>query len=63
MITHFSGDSGGPLVLAGKFGPTLIGVVSAGIGCGRKQYPGVYAYVGAVRLWIDKSIQCSVFLI
>ncbi|EDW10811.1 uncharacterized protein Dmoj_GI18353 [Drosophila mojavensis] len=42
------GDSGGPLVKGGK----LVGIVSWGIGCARKDYPGVYTNVAHYRNWI-----------
>ncbi|KAM3962190.1 vitellin-degrading protease [Aphomia sociella] len=46
------GDSGGPMVHDGK----LVGVVSWGLGCARPQYPGVYAKVSALRIWLDDHI-------
>lgn len=45
-----SGDSGGPLVASDR----LVGIVSWGIGCARKKYPGVYAEVAYYRDWIRK---------
>lgn len=45
-----NGDSGGPLHCSGK----LIGVVSWGYSCGKPFYPGIYARVPSVRLWIQK---------
>ena len=48
-----SGDSGGPVV----YKKTLVGIVSWGFGCGRKQYPGVYTGVRAMRKFIIKCMK------
>ncbi|MEQ1929119.1 MAG: serine protease [Parvularculaceae bacterium] len=48
------GDSGGPLVVRnGAASPTLIGVVSWGEGCARKDKYGVYTKVASVAPWIN----------
>ncbi|KAF2353547.1 Serine proteases trypsin domain [Trinorchestia longiramus] len=39
------GDSGGPLILQTKHHYEVIGVVSWGMGCGEKGFPGVYSRV------------------
>lgn len=49
------GDSGGPLVTKMNNGSMkLMGVVSWGMYCAEKGYPGVYAKVSMVRPWIKK---------
>jgi secreted trypsin-like serine protease len=42
--------SGGGLI------PTLVGVVSWGMGCGRPTYAGVYADIRVYRKWIIEKI-------
>ncbi|KAG1968473.1 serine protease 60.1 [Pimephales promelas] len=50
------GDSGGPMV--SKQGSVWIqsGVVSFGIGCADKDFPGVYARVSKYQAWINEQI-------
>ncbi|MDZ7814020.1 MAG: serine protease [Ideonella sp.] len=52
------GDSGGPLVAKGKAGAfdTQVGVVSWGNGCGKANYPGVYARLGTLGAWVRAQI-------
>ncbi|XP_017030337.2 seminase-like [Drosophila kikkawai] len=46
-------DSGGPLV----YQQEICGIVSFGIGCARKDYPGVYTDVKFMKPFIEQSIQ------
>nr|CAH0107898.1 unnamed protein product [Daphnia galeata] len=50
------GDSGGPLVVQSKGAGspwTQVGVVSYGLGCADRRYPGVYASTTFFRNWIN----------
>ena len=50
------GDSGGPLwKWMGKSNPKaiIVGVVSRGIGCARKNMPGIYTRVKSYLKWIS----------
>jgi secreted trypsin-like serine protease len=35
----------------------ICGIVSHGIGCGRKGYPGIYSNVSHFTEWIDTTIK------
>ena len=48
------GDSGGPLVSGGM----LVGVVSWGVGCRVREYPGVYSKISSVAGWLIRNT-CS----
>ncbi|KNC76862.1 hypothetical protein SARC_10660 [Sphaeroforma arctica JP610] len=51
------GDSGGPLIAPGADGTlasgTVVGVVSFGEGCARRNYPGVNSRISAFQDWIE----------
>lgn len=47
-----NGDSGGPAIYKNH----LCGIVSWGVGCARKEYPGVYTNIMKVRHFIDKAM-------
>lgn len=50
------GDGGGPLVCSKKSKWYQLGVISFGIGCGRKNVPGVYTRVQAFSTWIHDTV-------
>ena len=56
------GDSGGPLVSSSSSSEgedtsfTLVGVVSAGIGCARRDVPGLYTDVVSHMQWIQSFL-------
>lgn len=56
------GDGGGPLVCPRKNDPhsfVQAGIVAFGVGCGKKDVPGVYVDVAYNMCWIDWVISCS----
>ena len=50
------GDSGGPLFRDDGNGVQQFGIVSHGLGCGRKGDPGVYSQVDHYRTWIATTM-------
>lgn len=50
------GDGGGPLVCEKNGQWYQVGIVSFGIGCGRRNVPGVYTRVSAYENWIEETI-------
>ncbi|KAJ7317886.1 hypothetical protein JRQ81_004048 [Phrynocephalus forsythii] len=58
-VDSCQGDSGGPLVCyfpgVSKF--YQIGITSAGVGCGRPKFPGIYTSTVRYRRWIDSHLR------
>jgi len=56
-VDSCTGDSGGPLVHRPADGvPVQIGIVSWGLGCARKEAPGIYVRVAHYKDWITSTI-------
>ncbi|XP_060040900.1 serine protease 52-like [Erinaceus europaeus] len=56
------GDSGGPLICHKTNNTSIwyqLGIVSWGVGCGRKRLPGVYTNVSNYLSWINKETTLS----
>ena len=56
MVFILQGDGGGPLVCEKDDRWYQVGIVSFGIGCGRRNVPGVYTNVEAYGPWIEETI-------
>lgn len=50
------GDSGGPLIIKHKGRFTLVGITSAGFGCGIDHQPGIYHNIQLTSKWIQEVI-------
>ena len=56
FFVSFQGDGGGPLVCEKDGQWYQVGIVSFGIGCGRRNVPGVYTKVEDYEEWIEQTI-------
>lgn len=56
LIAFFTGDSGGPLVIKehGRF--VLVGITSAGFGCGVDHQPGIYHNLQKSLRWVEDVV-------
>jgi secreted trypsin-like serine protease len=55
-FSFLTGDSGGPLVINERGRFTLLGITSAGFGCGVDHQPGIYHNVQKTVKWIQSVI-------
>ena len=56
LLFSLQGDGGGPLVCEKDGQWYQVGIVSFGIGCGRRNVPGVYTKVEDYEEWIEQTI-------
>lgn len=56
LYYYFLGDSGGGLILLEKGKFTIVGITSAGFGCGVDHQPGIYHNVQMTSNWIQNNI-------
>lgn len=54
------GDSGGPLMVREGAQTIVIGVVSYGHKCAKRDYPGVYQAIAPYLRWIEETIGSKV---
>lgn len=52
FFLFLQGDSGGPLVCEFNDSWVQVGIVSWGIGCGLRGYPGIYTEVSFYKDWV-----------
>ena len=57
ILSLISGDSGGPLIILDGGRYYLVGITSAGFGCGVDHQPGIYHNVKYTAGWIRSIIQ------
>lgn len=50
------GDSGGPLIVLDHGRWTLVGITSAGFGCGEPHQPGIYHKIPTTAQWIKNIV-------
>ncbi|KAL0271283.1 UNVERIFIED_CONTAM: hypothetical protein PYX00_008423 [Menopon gallinae] len=59
LLTNSQGDGGGPLVCQKEGQWYQVGIISFGIGCGKKNAPGVYTFVPQFEKWIRETVLFS----
>ena len=56
-VDSCQGDSGGPMVKRIGSGYVQVGIVSWGVGCARKEYPGIYTQVSHFAADIRQAVE------